>query len=86
MQASGKHCVIVDAHSGGQSDTSTDEKALCICSAVQPACHLVELARALEQEANQWREGETIVSSGEHWPDAYRCTPMVPEESRGCVV
>ena len=33
-----------------------------------------------------WPEGETIVTAGEDWPDAYRYTPMNPEESRGCVV
>eukprot|EP00973_Karenia_brevis_P032961 4549712-Karenia_brevis.AAC.1 len=77
---------INDADTGGLSDTSTDENALCLWSAVQPACHLVQLACSLQLEAIQWPEGDTIVSSGEDWLDAYRYTPMGPEESRGCVV
>eukprot|EP00973_Karenia_brevis_P065423 9088995-Karenia_brevis.AAC.1 len=66
----GKHRVIDDAHLGGQCDTSTNENALCLCSAVQPACHLVQLVHALQQNA--------IQSSREDWPDAYRYTPHGP--------
>ncbi len=30
--------------------------------------------------------GESIVSAGEDWPDAYRYTPLDPEHSLGAVV
>ena len=39
-QATGKSRIIDDAANGGQSDVSTDENALCFCSAIQPAHHI----------------------------------------------
>jgi len=85
-QSTGKKRVIDDAAAGGQSDTSTDENILQFCSAVQPGGHLAQLVAALAELDMQWPEGETIVTAGEDWPDAYRYTPMSSEESRGCVV
>ena len=41
-QATGKSRIIDDAADGGQSDVSTDENALCCCSAIQPT-HRIEV-------------------------------------------
>ena len=84
-QAMGKKRVIDDAAGGGQSDTSTDENVLQFCSVLQPACQLAQLARELQRRDMEWPKGETIVTAGEDWPNAYRYTPIRPEHALGCV-
>ena len=85
-QATGKQRIIDDAAAGGQSEVSTDENVLGFCNALQPASHLAALVSALAGEGIPWPRGEQVQSGGEDWPDAYRYTPMRPEESRACVV
>ena len=85
-QATGKQRIIDDAAAGGQSEASTDENILGFCNALQPAHHLVALAAELAERDMPWPKDEGVRSGGEDWPDAYRYTPMRPEESRACVV
>jgi len=85
-QATGKQRIIDDAAAGGQSEASTDENILGFCNALQPANHLAALASSLAERGIPWPRGEQVRSGGEDWPDAYRYTPMRPEESRACVV
>ena len=85
-QSTGKQRIIDDAAAGGQSEASTDENILGFCNALQPAHHLATLVAELEEKDMQWPHGEGIKSGGEDWPDAYRYTPMRPEEARACVV
>ena len=85
-QSTGKQRIIDDAAAGGQSEASTDENILGFCNALQPAHHLAALASELEDTGTPWPKDEGVSSGGEDWPDAYRYTPMRPEESRACVV
>jgi len=85
-QSTGKQRIIDDAAAGGQSDASTDENMLGFCNALQPAHHLATLADELTERDTPWPNDEGVSSGGEDWPDAYRYTPMRPEESRACVV
>ena len=59
---------------------------LGFCNALQPAHHLSTLVLELDANDVAWPENNGIKSGGEDWPDAYRYTPMHPEESRACVV
>jgi hypothetical protein len=85
-QSAGKQRIIDDAAAGGQSDASTDENMLGFCNALQPAHHLAALADELAEKGMPWPKDEGVKSGGEDWPDAYRYTPMRPEESKACVV
>ena len=85
-QSTGKQRIIDDAAAGGQSEVSTDENILGFCNALQPAHHLAALASELVERDMPWPKDEAVKSGGEDWPDAYRYTPMRPEESRACVV
>ena len=85
-QSTGKQRIIDDAAAGGQSDASTDENILGFCNALQPAHHLAALISELVARGMAWPKDESVSSGGEDWPDAYRYTPMRPEESRACVV
>jgi hypothetical protein len=85
-QSTGKQRIIDDAAGGGQSEVSTDENILGFCNALQPAHHLTTLMAELHMQNMSWPENEGIQSGGEDWPDAYRYTPMRPEEAKACVV
>jgi len=85
-QSTGKQRIIDDAAAGGQSEASTDENVLGFCNALQPANHLATLSSELGARNMPWPKDEEVCSGGEDWPDAYRYTPMRPEESRACVV
>ena len=85
-QSTGKQRIIDDAAAGGQSEASTDENILGFCNALQPAHHLAALTSELVARGMPWPKDESVSSGGEDWPDAYRYTPMRPEESRACVV
>ena len=85
-QSTGKHRIIDDAAGGGQSEVSTDENILGLCNVLQPAHHLTTLMAELDARNMTWPEDEGIRSGGEDWPDAYRYTPMRPEEAKACVV
>ena len=87
-QATGKSRVIDDANDGGQSDVSTDENALCFCSATQPAHHIEAVQGYMTQTGMIWPQGPEgrMQTAGEDWPDAYRYTPMNPTEAEACIV
>ena len=85
-QSTGKQRIIDDAAAGGQSEASTDENMLGFCNALQPAHHLATLVAELAARDMSWPRDEGVSSGGEDWPDAYRYTPMRPEESRACIV
>ncbi len=78
-QSAGKKRIIDNAADGGQSEMSTDEKALCFCSAIQPAHHSEAIRSYLGHEGIPWPKGSEgcIQAAGEDWPDAYRYTPCV---------
>ena len=59
---------------------------LQFCSALQPACHLAQLAEEYRQWNLEWPAEEKIVTAGEDWLDAYRYTPMKPDDALGCIV
>ena len=56
-QATGKKRIIDDAADGGQSGVSTDENALCFCSAIQPAHHIESIKGYLGHEGIPWPTG-----------------------------
>ena len=87
-QATGKKRIIDDAADGGQSEVSTDENALCFCSAMQPAHHITAIQNHLDFKNIPWPAGSDgcIESAGEDWPNAYRYTPMKPDEAEACIV
>ena len=87
-QSAGKKRIIDDAADGGQSEMSTYENALCFCSAIQPAHHIEAIRSYLGHEGIPWPNGSegSIQSAGEDWPDAYRYTPMKPDEAEACIV
>ena len=85
-QSKGKQRIIDDAAAGGQSEASTDENMLGFCNALQPAQHLCTLVAELAARDMPCPKNEGVSSGGEDWPDAYRYTPMHPEEARACVV
>ena len=87
-QATGKSRIIDDAADGGQSDVSTDENALCFCSAIQPAHHIEAVQGYMKQAGEIWPQGPEgkMQTAGEDWPDAYRYTPMNPTEAEACIV
>ena len=85
-QAGGRFRVIDDGADGGQSESSVDANRLRFCSALQPAYHVALLAGAYAAEGRPLPPGGGISSGGEDWPDAYRFTPMDPEDSLACVV
>ena len=86
-QSSGKQRVIDDAARGGQSERSQDTNKLVLCTPFRPAQHVALVARVTPQA-----EWAAIVSedewqrAGEDWPDAYRQSPILPDEALGCVV
>ena len=86
IEQGGNYRVIDDAADGGQSESSVDANRLRFCSAVQPAYHVALLANAYAAEGAPLPPGEGIWSGGEDWPDAYRFTPMDPEDALACVV
>ena len=85
-QASGKMRVIDDAADGWQSDTSEDANKLRLCSALQPAHHLAILRQELTKQGKHLPGNEDIHTGTEDWPDAYRVTPMDPDDAEACVV
>ena len=87
-QSTGKSRIIDDAADGGQSDVSTDENALCFCSATQPAHHMEAIQGYMKQAGMAWPQGPEgrMQTAGEDWPDAYRYTPMNPTEAEACIV
>ena len=86
-QSSGKQRVIDDAHRGGQSETSRDSNKLILCSPLRPAQHAQALVRNLSHDSLQRaKQEDSLESGGEDWPDAYRHSPMSPDEAVLCVV
>ena len=85
-QSSGKQRIIDDAAKGGQSDSSSDSNKLVLCSPLRPAQHAQALLHLSSAELLQCREGDSLESGGEDWPNAYRHSPMGVRESHGCVV
>ena len=85
-QSSGKKRVIDDAADGGQSETSEDANKLRLCNALQPAHHLTILRQELAKQRKSLPDDELIHTGTEDWPDAYRLTPMDPDDAEACVV
>ena len=87
QQPSGKLRLIDDADEGGQSATSEDCNKLRLCSALRPAQHAAILyKRAAKRSMLAYIILLGLLSGGEDWPDAYRHTPMRPEDSYMCIV
>ena len=86
-QSSGKQRVIHDAARGGQSERSQDAKIFLLCTPFRPAQH-VALVAHFTPEAEWTAQGndDPWQGAGEDWPDAYRQSPISPEEALGCVV
>ena len=55
-------------------------------NAPKPAHHLATLVAELAARNMSWPRNEGVRPDGEDWPDAYKYTPMRPEESRACTV
>ncbi len=55
---------------------------------MQPAHHIEAVRSCLSHEGPPWPQGTIgrIQSAGEEWPDAYRYTPMRPDEAEACSV
>lgn len=85
-QSSGQKRVIDDAAAGGQSRLSQDGNRLKFCSALQSCTHLRCLEEAMQRRGRSILMEEYGVSTiGEDFPDAYRI-PMLPADSRLCLV
>ena len=67
---------------GGQSDTSEDANNLRLCSALQPAHHLAILRQELTKRGKHLPGNKDIHTGTEDWPDAYRVTPMDPDDAQ----
>ena len=78
--------VIDDAADGGQSETSEDANKLRLCNALQPAHQLAILRRELTKQGKHLPDDEHVHTGTEDWPDAYRVTPMDPDDAEACVV
>jgi hypothetical protein len=85
-QSSGTMRVVDDTADGGQSDTSEDANKPKLCNALHPAHHLAILKQELARQGKQLPDDELLHTGGEDWPDAYRLTPMDPEDAEACVV
>lgn len=71
-QSSGKQRIIDDAAKGGQSDSSSDSNKLVLCSPLRPAQHAQAMLHYLSSaELLQCREGDSLESGGEDWPNAW---------------
>ncbi|CAE8608115.1 unnamed protein product [Polarella glacialis] len=85
--STGKSRACDDADEGKQSALSSDANKLELCAAFRPAQHMT-LVHDVAREAghspskieDEWESG------GEDWPDAYRYTPMSPEDAYACIV
>ena len=87
QQPSGKLRLIDDAFEGGQSESSEDSNKLRLCSAWRPAQHAAILyKRASRQGVLPSMLQQGLLTGGEDWPDAYRHTPMWPEDTYACIV
>ena len=86
-QSSGKQRVIDDAARGGQSERSQDANKLVLCTPFRPAQHVALVAHfTTEAEWTAQANDDPWQGAGEDWPDAYRQSPISPEEVLGCVV
>ena len=86
-QSSGKQRVIDNADTGGQSATSRESNKLLLCSPFRPAQQIaLTLSFMSAEERHLASREDTWQSGGEDWPDAYRHSPMHPDEALGCVV
>ena len=86
-QSSGKQRVIDNADVGGQTMRSADANKLVLCSPLTPAQHICQVLRSMSaHDLACARATDAWESGGEDWPDAYRHSPMVTSETRGCVV
>ena len=57
------------------------------CQGTQPAYHVQILARAVREAGQQWASvTDPILTGGEDLLNAYRYTPMIPEQSLACIV
>ena len=85
-QGSGKQRIIANADTGGQSSSESNTK-LVLCSPLRPAQHIAEVLRRMPPDAvNAALQSDSWETGGEDWPDAYRHSPMHPQEALGCVV
>ena len=86
-QSSGKQRIIDDAAKGGQSASSSDSNNLVLCTPMRPAQHIQSLLSSMSGDnLRHCREGDSLESGGEDWPNAYRHSPMGTREAHGCVV
>ena len=86
-QSSGKQRIIDDAAKGGQSASSSDSNKLVLCTPMRPAQHIQSLLSSMSGDnLRHCREGDSLESGGEDWPNAYRHSPMGTREAHGCVV
>ena len=85
QQANGKRRCIDDAAEGGQSEHTCDCNKLQFCTALRPAEHMRALVLSPDAEPEPPAD-EGILTGGEDWPDAYRLTPILPEDAEACVV
>ena len=85
-QASGKMRVIDDAADRGQSETSEDANRPRLRNVLQPAHHLAILRQELTKQGKHLPDNELIHTGTEGWPDAYRVTPIDPDDAEACVV
>jgi hypothetical protein len=53
---------------------------------LHPAHHLAIPKQELARQGKQLPDDELLHTGGEDWPDAYRLTPMDPEDAEACVV
>ena len=86
-QSSGKQRVIDDAARGGQSERSQDANKLVLCTPFRPAQHIALVAHFTP--AAEWTamiSEDPWQGAGDDWRDAYRQSPISPEEALGCVV
>ena len=86
VQGNGKKRLIDDANKGGQTERSADASKLRLCSALQPAAHLRALRSAYRALGEPAVPGGPLHTGGEDWPNAYRWTPMRPDDALACVV
>ena len=86
-QANSKQRIIDDAARGGQSDLSSDQSKLVLCTPLRPAQHIAAVASVMSEDlwAHSCRS-DPWLGAGEDWPQAYRHSPINFDESLACVV
>ena len=80
-QSSGKQRIIDNADQGGQSELSADANKLVLCTPLRPAQHIrAVVAQMTPDSLRAAAAADSWESGGEDWPDAYRHSPMSPQE------